>query len=342
MSPNSFVFQKAVKGHEKLRMALDGVTGGGKTWTALTIGCYIAEREGGRVALIDSERSSAKKYAPFFDFDHLTLPNFDPQTYTGAIEAAIDAGYSVIIIDSLSHAWEGTLDLKDRVTKRSQSHNSYDAWREVTPIHNQLIDTMLRAPAHVIATLRTKMDNLIETDEKGHMTKVTKVGLKPQQREGVEYEFDIVADMNIENDFIVSKTRCFDLQGVVVNKPGKNLAETIYAWIEEGEPVIGAAEANALVELLNSIGDIDLRKTMKFDFVGRFGRPEALLVSRFEEAIAWCEAQIVTDEPAEATPVVEESETAATGVPAEEAASNGKAHASAADPSNNTTEGALV
>jgi superfamily II DNA or RNA helicase len=121
--PNNFTFTEAKKGKEFLRLALDGPTGGGKTWTALEIASRIAERMGepGHTALIDSERSSSLKYAPYFKFRQLTLPNFDPNTYIAALEAAIDQGFPVIIIDSLSHAWEGTLDLKDKVTRRSRS-----------------------------------------------------------------------------------------------------------------------------------------------------------------------------------------------------------------------------
>lgn len=285
---SGLVFQKAIKAQEKARIALDGVTGGGKTWTALTLGTFFAEKEGGRIAVIDSERSSAKKYASDFDFDHLTLPDENPHTYIAAIKAAIEGGYAVIIIDSLTHAWEGTLELKDDVAKRSRSGNSFDAWREVTPVHNELIDTMLRAPAHVIATMRTKTEYLVEkgADDK---TKISKVGLRPMQREGVEYEFDIVGDLDTENTLIISKTRCSALNGEVIRKPGADLARTIWDWLNDGEPVIGQDEAAAIGKAFLVIGEGADRLEAKKDFVNRFGRPEQILASRFAEAVQWIE-----------------------------------------------------
>lgn len=285
-----FTFQRAVKAQEKARIALDGVTGGGKTWTALTLGTFFADKEGGRIAVIDSERSSAKKYASDFDFDHLTLPDSSPHTYIAAINAAIEGEYSVIIIDSLSHAWEGTLDLKDSVSKRSRSGNSFDAWREVTPVHNQLIDTMLRAPAHIIATMRTKTEYLVEKDEHTGKSSISKVGLRPMQREGVEYEFDIVGDLDTENTLVISKTRCSALNGAVVRKPGNELARTIWDWLNDGEPVVTKEQASLVVEAF-TVFDSERRTDVKKAFIEIFGRPNELVISRLDEAMTWIEAQ---------------------------------------------------
>lgn len=232
---SKFTFQKAVKLQEKLRFCGDGPPGGGKTMTCLRVGTFLAEKEGGRIALIDSERSSAKKYANLFDFDHLTLPDFDPFTYTEAIRSAIEGEYAVIIVDSLSHAWEGTLAMKDRVQKRSKSNDGFGAWREVTPVHEELVDTLLRAPAHVLTTMRTKMAHDYEKDDEGHL-QVRKLGLRPIQRDGVEYEFDVVGDFDQENNFMVSKTRCPQLRGKVMRMPGEDLAQILWDWLQDGEP----------------------------------------------------------------------------------------------------------
>jgi len=281
---SGLTFAKAVKTQEKLRLALDGPSGSGKTWTALTLGQYLAERSGGRMAVIDSERSSAKKYAQYFDFDHLSLPDFSPHTYVAAIEAAVGAGYPVIIIDSLSHAWEGTLALKDEVAKRSRSNDSFGAWREVTPIHNALVDTMLRAPAHVIATMRSKTEYVIERDDQGKTT-VSKLGLKPVQRDGVEYEFDVVGDMDHENTFIVSKTRCHALAGAVIHKPGEKLAETLWEWLTDGEPPADRATVAAIKDRVNALG-----KDARRRFLDRFGHPDNLLASQIPDVLALVES----------------------------------------------------
>lgn len=270
-------------------MALDGPPGAGKTWTALTLAQVLAESDGGRVALIDSERGSARKYGSDFDFDHLSLPDSNPHTYMAAIASAVDAGYSVIVIDSLSHAWEGTLELKDDIAKRSRSHNSFDAWRDVTPVHNSLVDAMLRAPAHVIATMRTKTAYVIEEYEDANgrtKTKPVKIGLKPVQREGVEYEFDIVGDMDLENTLVVSKTRCSLLAGEVIRKPGVELAKLLLGWLDDGEPAAEPEIVEGITERLNALPDA-VRGQLKQEFKARFGLPYDLRASELDNVEAW-------------------------------------------------------
>lgn len=292
---STFTFTKAVKRQEKLRLALDGTAGSGKTWTALIIANYLAAAEDpahrscrpgssepcGHIAVIDSERSSARKYASDFAFDHLTLPDFNPHTYIGAVRAAVAAAYPVIDIDSFSHAWEGVLQFKDDVTARSRSKNSYtEGWREATPVHNELVDTVLRADAHIIATLRTKTEYVIDDG------KPTKVGMKPIQRDGVDFEFDVVGDMTPENSLIVSKTRCSKLTGQVIRKPDVRLAETLWEWLNDGEEMLGPAEVDAIKDALNAAGQAARRA-----WLDRFGmRPDDLPAARRDEAMAFLDA----------------------------------------------------
>jgi len=227
-------FRKATKEQLKLRMALIGPAGSGKTYSALN----IAQHLGKRIAVIDTEHGSASKYAGLFAFDVVELDSFHPQNYIAGIQAAEHAGYDVLIIDSLSHAWmgkDGALELVDRAAKRSPSGNSFAAWRDVTPLHNQLIEAMLGARLHLIVTMRSKMEYVQDKDEKGR-TQIRKVGLQPVQRDGLEYEFDVVADLDTENTFIVGKTRCPQLTGVIVPRPGKEVADTLLAWLTDGAP----------------------------------------------------------------------------------------------------------
>ncbi len=229
-------FQKATKKQSKLRLALIGPAGSGKTYTALTVATHLVP--GGRIALIDTERGSASKYADLFGFDVEELTSYHPRTYIEAIAEAQAAGYDVLIIDSLSHAWigkDGALELVDKAAKRNPSGNSFAAWREVTPVHNQLVDAMLAAKLHIIVTLRSKMEYIQEKDDKGK-TVIRKVGLQPVQRDGLEYEFDVVGDLDQDNTLIVTKTRCSALTGAVITKPGKELASALDAWLQ-GEPV---------------------------------------------------------------------------------------------------------
>lgn len=225
-------FAKASKKKTRLRLALVGPSGSGKTYTMLRIACAL----GKRVAVIDTEAGSASLYADEFDFDVLVLESFSPDSYVRAIQAADAAGYDVIGIDSLSHAWngkDGALEQVDAAAARSKG-NSYVAWRSVTPMHNALIDAMLHSKAHVIATMRAKTEYVMEDDGRGKKTP-RKIGMAPIQRDGMEYEFTLVADLDYEHRFVVSKTRCAALDGAVITKAGEDVAKQLLAWLDSGE-----------------------------------------------------------------------------------------------------------
>lgn len=229
-------FQKATKKESLLRMAITGPSGGGKTYTALTIGAALIPSA--KVALIDTERGSASKYADQFSFDVLELDDFRPAVYVRAIEAAQANGYNVLIIDSLSHAWfaqGGVLSIVDDEAARSKTGNTFMAWRKGTEVQNQLVDAILASKMHVIATMRSKMEYVIETDSRGKQVP-RKIGLAPVQRDGVEYEFDVVAEMDITNTMLVQKSRCPALTNAVIERPGADVAATLRAWLSDGDP----------------------------------------------------------------------------------------------------------
>ena len=237
-------FRRATKQQAKLRMALIGPSGSGKTYTALRIASHL----GTRVAVIDTERGSASKYADKFSFDVLELDSFHPQQYIDGIKAAEAEGYDVLIIDSLSHAWagkDGALELVDKAAKRMQSGNTFAAWRDVTPLHNALVDAMLQSRLHLIVTMRAKTEYVVEKDERTGKTVPRKVGLAPIQRDGLEYEFDVVADMDLDNNMIVSKSRCEALTGAVIAKPGEDVANILRAWLSDGAPAAEAPRAKS-------------------------------------------------------------------------------------------------
>ncbi|MEI7988776.1 MAG: ATP-binding protein [Chloroflexota bacterium] len=232
------LFQKATKKQAKLRLALIGISGSGKTFTALT----LAKCLGKKTAVIDSEKGSASKYADLFDFDVLELENFHPNNYIEAIRAAEEAGYEVLIIDSLSHAWigkSGALELADKAATKPGT-NKFTAWRDVTPLHNELVDTMIGAKLHVIVTMRSKMDYAIEKEKDNNGNEknvVKKLGMAAVQRDGMEYEFDVVGDMDSNNNLSITKTRCIALHDMVYNKPGEELGHLLIDWLSSGEAV---------------------------------------------------------------------------------------------------------
>ncbi|MDF5720197.1 MAG: ATP-binding protein [Rhizonema sp. PD37] len=229
------MFLKAVKSQSKLRLALVGPSGSGKTFSSLAIATGLGQR----IAVLDTEHGSASKYADKFNFDVVQLSSFHPREYINVIQAASNANYDVLIIDSLSHAWigkDGALEQVDRIAKKSQSSNSFAAWRDVTPMHNQMVEAMLACKCHLIATMRAKTDYVLEPNEKGKMVP-RKVGLAPIQRDGLEYEFDVVGDMNLENEMIVGKSRCSALSGQIIAQPGLQLADTLKKWLLDGTPI---------------------------------------------------------------------------------------------------------
>lgn len=233
MSNNTFTFTPAHATDSFLRMALTGVSGSGKTWSALAIATGLAD--GGKIAVIDTEHGSASKYRRSFQFDVLNLEQHDPRYYIQAIEAAHNAGYKVLIVDSLSHAWAGrggALELADNEAAKSKSNNTYFAWRNVTPLQNQLIDAIIRTPIHIIATMRSKSEYVVETGKDGK-TAPRKVGMAPVQGKDIEYEFDIVGDMDQEHNMIISKSRCPELADHIIKNPTAGLGETLASWLSD-------------------------------------------------------------------------------------------------------------
>ena len=255
------MFQKATKKQSRLRMAIMGPSGSGKTYTSLKIASELR----GKIAVIDTEYGSASKYADEFDFDTVSLTDPIIDNYIRAMNAASQNGYDILIIDSLSHAWEALLEFVDQASTRYKG-NSFAAWREGTPQQKRLIDAILKCKCHIIATMRSKTEYILEKDERTNRTTPKKVGMAPIQRAGMEYEFDIVAEMDVENNFIVSKTRCKTLNHLV-SKHANGVAEKIKEWLQDGEkideisvsesadPTLTIGKSDALENLLNVINE---------------------------------------------------------------------------------------
>ncbi len=247
-------FQKATKRQSFLRLALVGPSGSGKTYTSLR----VAHGLGTKIALLDSERGSAAKYADDFAFDTLALDTFSPREYIEGIEAAVAGGYEVLIIDSLSHAWMGKggiLEMHDMATAQDRAGNSYTSWRFVTPEHNKLVDAMLQAPLHIIATMRSKTEYIQEKNDSGK-TVIRKVGLQPVQRQDLDFEFDVVGDMDQTNTLVVTKTRCRALTQAILHEPGEqDLAKILKNWLTDGSaPTLTKAQLDTLWTLAKSAG----------------------------------------------------------------------------------------
>lgn len=222
----------------RLRLAIEGPSGSGKTYTALRFAFAIAGPRG-RVAVIDTEHGSAAKYegespdGVQWKFDGVCLEHFAPSTYEQVIKEAGASGYDVLVIDSLSHAWSGVGGALDQID-RSKSNNRFAAWKDVTPQQNAMIESIIRSPCHVIATMRSKMEYVLEKDESTGKFAPKKVGLAPIQRDTVEYEFDIVCDMDLDHTLKVSKTRCPEIDRKVVNSPTGAFIDPVMKWLFSG------------------------------------------------------------------------------------------------------------
>ena len=225
----SIQFHRAQRKKAKLRLAIAGPAGSGKTYGSLQLGFGL----GGRIALIDTERGSGELYAHLGEYDACTLEApFTPEKYVEAIQAAENAGYQIIIIDSLSHAWAGpggVLDIHGHAADKGG--NSWTAWRQVTPRHNELVDAMLLSRCHIIATLRSKMEH-VQTTENGKAV-IKKVGMNPIQRDGLEYEYTIFLDLDQNHMASASKDRTGLFDGQVF-KPVPEIGRKLLEWLETG------------------------------------------------------------------------------------------------------------
>lgn len=240
-------FTKATKRRRKARVALMGPTGSGKTWTALEIARGLVG-DTGRIAVIDTERGSASLYESLTEFDVLELTSFAPERYVEAIKAATAGAYDALVIDSWSHAWsgkDGILEYVDQKKKQARG-NDFTVWGDATPKQNEMVEAILAAPMHVVVTMRSKMAYILEEQERGgrKVQVPRKVGMRPIQRDGVEYEFDVVADMDLDHNLMIAKTRCSILADVVVRKPTRDLGGTLRAWLEDGAAPVTRVTVN--------------------------------------------------------------------------------------------------
>jgi hypothetical protein len=249
------MFQKATRKTSKLRLAIMGPAGSGKTHGALT----IARELGKKIACIDTEHGSASLYSDMADFDVMELAApYSPERYIAAIKEAEKAGYEVLIVDSTTHEWNGAggvLELLDEIAKAKFKGNTWSAWNEMTPRHRKFIDAMLQSPMHIICTVRSKTETA-QVEENGRK-KVAKLGMKAEQRDGVEYEFTVVLDLVHDGHYAVAskdRTRLFG------GDPKPITADTgrrLLAWLNDGAKVeVDPSEVARYVDGIDSAEDM--------------------------------------------------------------------------------------
>lgn len=235
-------FTPATKSQSKIRAALYGPSGSGKTMTALRIATGI----GGKIAVIDTEYGSASKYADRFTFDTVKLTEPTVENYRKLIEEAGKAGYSVLIIDSMSHGWQELLDEMEKLTKSQKyAGNSFRAWGEITPKQRDFVQTILACPCHIIATMRSKTEWAMEQDDRSKKTKPVRIGLAPEQGKGIEYEFDLLMVLSTDHTATIEKDRTGHYQDKTIEKPGEDFGRDLAAWLSDGKAPAAPATPQA-------------------------------------------------------------------------------------------------
>lgn len=246
-----FQIVRAERKQARLRLAVCAASNGGKTWTSLELAFGLVEQlialkvlEGrveGKIGVIDTERKSAQLYAHLGPYDTIDLgPPHSIERYIGAMQALERAGCAVIILDSISHAWQGqggVLSLLDRF----ESHERFSAYgKVVNKAQDELIDAMLRSPCHVIATMRSKTAWVLEDKEnsRGKTVKTPRrIGLAPIQRPGIEFEFTTLLDLDTDTHVArVVKNRCPLFEDWQPKKITREHGRQLADWLMEGAP----------------------------------------------------------------------------------------------------------
>jgi len=227
--------RKATRQKAKIRLGISAVSGGGKTYSALLI-AYGITKDWDKIALIDTENGSGDLYAHLGSYSVLPLQApYTPESYIKAIKACEDAEMDVIIIDSITHEWDGKGGILE--ISNSMAGNSYTNWAKLTPRHQSFIDSILQSKCHIITTVRRKQDYEMTTDSMGKLVP-QKIGLKEVTREGFEYELTLNLELDTTHNATVSKDRTNLFAGQPQFIPSIETGEAIRNWCEMGiEPL---------------------------------------------------------------------------------------------------------
>lgn len=255
--------RKATRQKAKIRLGLSAVAGGGKTMSALKIAKGLCG-DWTKIAMIDTENGSGDLYCHLGDYNVLSLQApYSPEKYIEAIDACEQAGMEVIIIDSITHEWDGKggcLEIVDQLAQASTSKNSYIAWGKVTPRHQAFVDKILQSKCHIITTVRRKQDYEMSKDSNGKL-KVEKAGLKEITREGFEYELTVNLELDHGHFATASKDRTGLFSGKPEFVPTEETGRMIAEWCENG--VDPTQEINEAIAKLANCGTVEELKLFK-------------------------------------------------------------------------------
>lgn len=248
--------RKASRQKSKMRLGLSAVAGGGKTYSAILIAKGLCG-DLSKVAVIDTENNSADLYAHLGDYSVLPLlPPYSPEAYAQAIKTCEAAGMEVIIIDSITHEWDGEGGILDIHSK--MVGNSFTNWAALTPRHQKFLNAILQSPCHIITTVRRKQDYEMGTNDKGKATPI-KVGLKEVTREGFEYELTANLELDTNHQATASKDRTGLFMGQPPFVPSEETGIMIREWCETG--VDAVADAISKLALCEDVEELRMLKS---------------------------------------------------------------------------------
>lgn len=236
----TFQFRPAVREQTKLLISLAGSSGSGKTYSALRLARGLAGPDG-KIAVIDTEANRALHYADQFQFDHgdLVAP-FRPATYLQAIKAAEQAGYDVIVIDSMSHEYEGEGGVLQWAEQLAGKMKPPKNWVEPKLAHKRMVQALLQLRAHLIFCMRA--------DQKMRLEKVNgKVEITPAEALPPQERWKPITEKSFIYEMTTSLLMTADRPGVPI--PIK-LQEQHRPAFPDGQPVTEGSGA-ALAEWAN-------------------------------------------------------------------------------------------
>jgi hypothetical protein len=271
------VFQKAIKAQSKLRCAIFGPSGSGKTYSALA----IASGLGDRIALIDTEHFRSSSYADQFDFNVINLTDTSIEDYLQAILVAIRQDCDVLIIDSLTHGWLTLLEEVEKIANTKYKGNTWRAWADANPRYNKLIRAIITYPGHIICTFRSKTKWILTENEKtGKVNVPTKVGMGPEFRANIEYEFLYILELTEDHFAMITDKNGGNLQGTCIEKPGKDFAIQLKQRLNTGANpnqikeiiTVGKPNLSNVSELYNELKELikihDINENIFYDHYG--------------------------------------------------------------------------
>ena len=305
---DEFTPRRAVKSRVKLKMAVDGASGSGKTKGALALAVAIAQQMAvdrgkpgdWKVLGVDTENRTMELYADIYPFDHIHLTSpYASDRYKRAMQIAVTQGYDVLVVDSISHQWEGAGGIRSRKDALDAAGgNGFANWSKLSPEHTEFIEFIKALDVHTICTMRSKMEYVLE--ERDGKKVPRKVGLAPIQREGVDYEFSLVFDLDSEHRAFVSKDRTeLFAGGPPVDLLDPETARKIWKWLSSG--IVPPVELLTEADILNLAGMMkanSITREVFAEHVKGLGYESSRLVprSRLFELTSWLDRTRVSND----------------------------------------------